>query len=184
MAALGHQINKSILTYPLLPSVYRCIGFQPSQDFFQQSRILSTCRTALTFIQIQNKKIILNSKLPKFTRLYRHYHQGFVATLVFKFRPCLSCGFVSGIILHRISCLLVIFFITNIHYNRVIHMRCHRSYHSTFRITLDIRQHISVKHTFQLNSYSFRRSIIITCQFQTTLHSLFMNTHIFERLLR
>ena len=32
MTALGNQINKSIFTYSLFPSVDRCIRFQPGKD--------------------------------------------------------------------------------------------------------------------------------------------------------
>ena len=63
-------------------------------------------------------------------------------------------------------------------------MRSNRCYDTALRVMLNIRQDISVKHTFQLNSHSVGRTIIITCQFQSALHPLFVDTHIFECLLR
>ena len=184
MTALGNQINKSIFTYSLFPSVDRCIRFQPGKDFFQQSCVLSGYRSSLTLIQVQYEKFILNGKLTQFTGLYRHNHQCFIAAFIFELRPCLRSSLASCIIFHGISCFFIIFLVTDIHNNRIINMRSNRCYDTTLRIMLNIRQDISVEHSFQLNSHSVGRTIIITCQFQSALHPLFVDTHIFECLLR
>ena len=62
MTAFGNQIDKSIFTYSLFPSVDRCIRFQPGKDFFQQSCVLSGYRSSLTLIQVQYEKFIFLSK--------------------------------------------------------------------------------------------------------------------------